>query len=245
MTKQQIMFDLDDTLIYCNKYFFYVIEQFADLLTEWFAHTGLVTKEEIRDYQMGRDTALISVSGFKSEHFPQSFIDTYIHFCDLTGRARHKKEQELLWKMGMDVYEHETEPYPYMEETLDKLAEAGHGLHLYTGGESPIQRRKIEAMGLEKYFGSNIYIRQQKNIEALEGILSKGKFQRDHTWMIGNSIRTDVVPALTAGIHAIHMQTKLEWHYNVVGIDVAPKGAFFTLELLKQVPEAIHQYLNR
>src|SRR5690606_25798300 len=143
------------------------------------------------------------------------------------------------------VYEHETEPYPHMEQTLDALAEAGHELHLYTGGEILIQRKKIERMGLERYFGSRIYIRQLKNIDALEQILSGNAFDRDRTWMIGNSIRTDVVPALTAGIHAIHMRTLQEWHYNVVQIDVQPKGAFLTLDELRDVPPAIQTFLQK
>ena len=112
------------------------------------------------------------------------------------------------------------------------------------GGELLIQRRKIERMQLERYFDTRIYIRQLKNNDALENILSSGTFDRNHTWMIGNSIRTDVVPALTAGIHAIHMRTEEEWHYNMVSIDVEPRGAFFTLDQLKDVPEAIHRYVN-
>lgn len=243
--KQQIMFDLDDTLIYCNKYFFFVVDQFVDSMTTWFRGYDIVTPESVRDIQMQRDIALIGNTGFKSEHFPQSFIDTYNHYIDLTGRKRSVVEEDFLWKLGMSVYEHETEPYPHMEQTLDALAEAGHELHLYTGGEILIQRKKIERMGLERYFGSRIYIRQLKNIDALEHILSGNAFDRDRTWMIGNSIRTDVVPALTAGIHAIHMRTLQEWHYNVVQINVQPKGAFLTLDELRDVPPAIQTFLQK
>lgn len=243
--KQQIMFDLDDTLIYCNKYFFHVIEQFVDAMTSWFGHRPPVTAQAVRDKQTEMDVALIDQTGFKSEHFPQSFLETYAYFSDLTGRARAKSEEQFLWKLGLGVYEHETEPYPNMKDTLERLADAGHELHLYTGGETKIQKRKIDAMGLEQYFGPRIYIRQLKNNEALERILAEGAFDRERTWMIGNSIRTDVVPALKAGIHAIHIRSQQEWHYNVVGIDVKPKGAFLTLEKLKEVPPAIQRYLSR
>lgn len=243
--KQHILFDLDDTLIYCNKYFFFVVDQFVDAMTTWFRGSSDASPDAIRDKQMERDIALIGRTGFKSEHFPQSFLDTYHYFSDVTGRKRSVKEQDFLWKLGLSVYDHDTEPYPNMERTLDELAEAGHELHLYTGGELLIQQRKIERMNLERYFSSRIYIRQLKNNDALEAILKDGSFDRDQTWMIGNSIRTDVVPALTAGIHAIHMRTQEEWHYNVVQIDVQPKGAFLTLDQLKDVPDAIHRYLNR
>ncbi len=243
--KQQIMFDLDDTLIHCNKYFYLVIEQFSDAMATWFGAFRDVTVKAIRDKQMELDIACVSVSGFKSEHFPQSFVDTYVHFSNLTGRGRSASETDFLWKLGLSVYEHETEPYPNMEQTLYALAEAGHELHLYTGGELLIQQRKIESLQLERYFANRIYIRQLKNNDALEDILTNGLFPRETTWMVGNSIRTDVVPALTAGIHAIHMRAQSEWTYNVIQIDVAPRGAFFTLDHLKDVPDAIYQYVNR
>lgn len=242
--KQQIMFDLDDTLIHCNKYFYLVIEQFVDAMTTWFQGYESVTADAVRDKQTDIDIAGVAVFGFKSEHFPQSFVDTYVYFSDVTGRKRSRSEEDFLWKLGLSVYEHDNEPYPNMEQTLFALADAGHELHLYTGGESAIQRRKIDKLQLDRYFGSRIYIRRLKNSEALETILSEGAFERNRTWMIGNSIRTDVVPALTAGIHAIHMKTKSEWQYNVVQIDVEPKGAFLTLDQLKDVPDAIHRYIG-
>ncbi|QAY66012.1 HAD family hydrolase [Paenibacillus protaetiae] len=243
--KQHILFDLDDTLIHCNKYFYMVIEQFVDQMTTWFAGYEEVTPDAVRDKQTEIDIAGVAVMGFKSEHFPQSFIDCYRYFSDLTGRPRSAVEEELLWKTGISVYELETEPYPQMEETLDKLASAGHELHLYTGGELLIQKRKITNMQLERYFDDRIYIRRHKNTEALEAILSGGAFDRSHTWMIGNSLRTDVVPALTAGLHAIHMLAKSEWHYNIVPLTIEPKGAFYTLERLVDVPDTIRQYVLR
>ncbi|MFX3635204.1 MAG: HAD family hydrolase [Candidatus Pristimantibacillus sp.] len=243
--KQNLFFDLDDTLIHCNKYFYFVIDQFVDVMTTWFAGYNEVTAEAVRDKQTEIDIAGIAILGFKSEHFPQSFIDSYVYFSQLTGRKRSAKEQDLLWKLGLSVYEHEHEPYPNMIETLDSLASKGHELHLYTGGEITIQQRKIESLQLERYFESRIYIRQHKTSSAMETIIAEGGFDRNQTWMIGNSIRTDVVPALTAGIHAIHMKAESEWLYNVVQIDVEPKGAFFTLNNLLDIPSTIHNYINR
>ncbi|CAH1203359.1 hypothetical protein PAECIP111893_01951 [Paenibacillus plantiphilus] len=240
--KQNILFDLDDTLIYCNRYFYFVIDQFIDSMTDYFRGFEL-SPEIIRNKQTEIDIARVHAIGFKSDHFPQSFIDTYRHFSDFVGRATSVVEEDMLWKLGRSVYEHEVEPYPYMEETLHSLASSGHELHLYTGGELLIQQRKIEKMQLQRYFGNRIYIRSHKNNEAMENILQEGGFDRSSTWMIGNSIRTDVVPALTSGIHAIHMKADSEWVYNIVGIDIVPKGAFYTLNQLNEIPDTIHSYL--
>ncbi|MBW7455926.1 HAD family hydrolase [Paenibacillus sepulcri] len=242
--KQQLLFDLDDTLIHCNRYFYLVIDQFADFMSTWFRGYG-IPSETIRSKQTEIDIAGVHAVGFMSEHFPQSFIDTYRYFTEQTGRARSVIEEDQLWKLGRSVYELEVEPYPFMEETLDTLASNGHELHLYTGGEMLIQQRKIQQMQLQRYFDTRIYVRSHKNIDAMEGILSEGGFERSSTWMIGNSLRTDVIPALTSGIHAIHMKSESEWIYNVVGIDVEPKGAFFTLHQLCDVPDKIHGYIRQ
>lgn len=241
--KQQLLFDLDDTLIYCNKFFYLVIEQFTDLMSDWFRGHN-ITAGTIRDKQTEIDIAGVHLVGFKSDHFPESFIETYRHFSDLVGRSRSIVEEDFLWKLGRSVYEHAVEPYPFMEETLDKLTSDGHELHLYTGGELLIQQRKINQIQLERYFDNRIYVRSHKNIEAMETILSEGQFDRSSTWMIGNSLRTDVIPALTSGINAIHMKTDSEWAYNIVGIDVEPKGAFITLSQLSEVPGSIHEYVQ-
>lgn len=242
--KQTLLFDLDDTLIYCNKYFFFVIEQFTDCMSDWFRGYG-VTAQEIRDKQTEIDIAGVHIVGFKSDHFPQSFVDTYLYFSDMFGRPSAPVEVDMLWKLGRSVYEFDVEPYPFMEETLFELASQGHDLHLYTGGELLIQQRKISQMQLERYFGTRIYVRSMKNSEAMAGILSEGKFDLGKTWMIGNSLRTDVIPALTNGINAIHMKTDNEWAYNIVGIDIEPKGAFLTLSQLSEIPVSIQDYVKQ
>jgi putative hydrolase of the HAD superfamily len=237
------MFDLDDTLVYCNKYFHFILDRFADEMMDWFGTAG-ITRADIAAKQTEIDIAGVQILGFKSEHFPQSFIDTYRHFQQLTGRAPSPLDEEKLWKLGNSVYELQVEPYPMMEETLESLAGNGHELHLYTGGDVLIQYKKIESMRLERYFGDRIYVRQHKNTEALEQILSAGAFDRANTWMIGNSVRTDVLPAVRCGINAVYLKQEAEWTYNVLPIDAEPSAALLTLTALPQVPPAIHDYLH-
>ncbi|HIW34541.1 MAG TPA: HAD family hydrolase [Candidatus Paenibacillus intestinavium] len=238
---QQILFDLDDTLIYCNRYFFQTIERFAQQVVSWFDNT-IITADEVKAKQATLDTLLIAETGFKSVHFPQSFIDTYHYYCHLYGRASSPVEIDTLWKLGLDVYGHETEAYPHMEDTLKQLTQQGHQLHLYTGGEQKIQLRKIQDMSLDRYFHDRIYIRQKKNIAALDELLTANSFDRERTWMIGNSIRNDIVPALSAGIHAIHVVVPDEWCYNIIDVNIEPKGQFLSVQSLQQIPPFISRY---
>jgi len=235
---QQLLFDLDDTLIYCNRYFFRAIDDFANQLVAWFSDAKL-SPQDVKDKQAAFDTELIQQSGFKSEHFPNSFIETYNYYCDKLRVPQAAAHREWLWQIGMEVYNHKTEAYPFMEETLSQLQHEGHELHLYTGGEPHIQLRKIEDMELSRFFEQRIYVRQVKNIDALEQILQQQQFERTKTWMIGNSIRNDIVPALHAGIHAIHVEIPDEWHHNIIDVNIQPRGRFLSVQSLQQIPSII------
>jgi putative hydrolase of the HAD superfamily len=236
--QQQIIFDLDDTLIYCNKYFDLILGQFADIVSEWFNEYQLPMKE-IRDKQIEIDVVGVQQVGFASRHFPESLIDTYRYFCQQFGESYDELKEMQLMKLGLSVYEQSIEPYPGMVETLDYLQTQRHELYLYTGGETVIQQRKIEQMKLADYFQDRIFIRQHKNIEALEEILTSRPFNRPNTWMIGNSLRTDISPALSAGIHAIHINHPDEWTYNIVEIPPRNDSYLYTVVSIEEVPAII------
>ncbi|WP_055108011.1 HAD family hydrolase [Paenibacillus ihumii] len=239
---QQIIFDLDDTLIHCNKYFDQILDRFASQLLEWLPAERL-TAQDIIAKQIEIDVAGVNKLGFVSSHFAASLVDTYRYFCAMIGRDTRFTEEEQLTRLGMSVYDQEVEPYPGMVDTLNLLSEQGHELHLYTGGDESIQQRKIERMKLSAYFGDRIYIRTHKNAEALEEILQSRHFKRKRTWMIGNSLRTDISPALTAGIHSIYIKHPNEWSYNLVDIKQNADTSMYTVSSLEEVPGIIAESL--
>ncbi|MFD3257436.1 HAD family hydrolase [Paenibacillus lentus] len=241
--QQQIIFDLDDTLIHCNKYFEQILDRFADQLLEWFK-SGQLTAKEILAKQIEIDVAGVKKVGFVSSHFAESLVDTYRYFSSLIGRETHLAEEEHLSRLGMSVYDQDVEPYPGMMDTLNLLREQGHELNLYTGGDEFIQQRKIERMKLSAYFDDRIYIRTHKNAEALEEILQSRYFDRRRTWMIGNSLRTDIAPALTAGINTIYIKHPNEWSYNLVDIKKKADTSMYTISSLEQVPSIIAESLS-
>lgn len=243
MKKQTLLFDMDDTLIYCNKYFVEVIQAFSALLADWFQDAG-VTSKDVKTKQSELDVACIEQYGFAAAHFPQSFLDTYEFFARRHGYQVEDTKRTLVIDLGRSVYEKEVIAFPHMNETLQKLQEDGHQLCLYTGGDAVIQQKKIEQMELRRFFADRIFIEQHKNNEALHRILQTQQFDPTRTWMIGNSIRTDIVPALENGIHTIHIPAEDEWAFNNIDINVKPQGAFLTVQTLSEVPSAIEDYWN-
>lgn len=242
MRKQNILFNLDDTLAHCNKYFGQVIEEFADHMIKWF---DSFTREEIKQKQLEIDLKSVDQHGLTSQRFPESFVHTYEHYCDLMGKKKNNADIEFLRALGFKVFQIPVEPLPYMNETLKQLKEAGHELYLHTGGDEPNQRRKIAQLELATYFEHRIFISEHKDTTALSDILKTIDADPNITWMVGNSLRTDIVPALEMNIHAIYIPAETEWKYNVVEVNVEPKGAFLTLNSLSEVPDAIHQYIMR
>lgn len=243
MKPQTILFDLDDTLVHCNKYFDLVIEQFAAQLQSWFAAAD-ISAETIKKKQLEIDTIGVNLHGFSIEHFPLSLVDTYQYFSEILDRPRSIEETDWLIQLGNSVFTKEVEPYPFMLETLEKLRLEGHRLYLYTGGVDAVQLKKVAAMRLETYFENRIFIRKHKNKAALEEIIVQQQFDRSQTWMIGNSLRTDILPSLEAGIHSIYVPAITEWEYNIIEIKITPKGAYLTVPTLNEVPEAMHRYLQ-
>ncbi len=242
MKRQHIIFNLDDTLVHCNKYFVQVINRFADQMTDWFPG---IPREQVKQKQLEIDLRSVDKNGLTTEHFPQSFVDTYKYYCELAGREAEETKIDALRRLGESVFQIPVEPLPYMYETLERLKAEGHELYLHTGGDEANQRRKIAQLELAAYFDNRVFVSQYKDTAALEKILKQMKFDRDSTWMVGNSLRTDIVPAVELGIHAIHIPAKLEWEYNVVEVKSEPKGAFLTLNSLQEVPDAIHEYLKQ
>ncbi|MGG3892053.1 HAD family hydrolase [Metabacillus fastidiosus] len=241
MEKQNILFNLDDTLSYCNRYFNLVIGEFADQMTTWF---DSITREEIKQKQLQIDVEAISQHGLKSERFPESFVGTYKYFCDLTGKEKKNDEIQYLRKLGLKVFEIPVEPIPYMNETLQLLKEEGHELYLHTGGDEANQRRKIAQLELATYFENRVFISEHKDTTALSDILKTINANPKVTWMIGNSLRTDIVPALEMNIHAVYIPAETEWQYNVVEVNVEHSSSFLTVNSLQEVPDVIYKCIN-
>lgn len=241
MQKQNIIFNLDDTLIECNKYFHLVNEQYAALMKEWFPG---IPADTVRAKQVEYDLAVVDKNGLTVDHVSQSFMSAYGFFCKETGKTPRQEEVHRLEELGNSVFTMPVEPLPHMYETLEELKAAGHELYLHTGGEEKNQWRKITQLQLAAYFDNRVFISRHKDVEALAKIMDRMEFNPAVTWMVGNSLRTDILPGLEQGINVIYIPAPNEWHYNVVDITVQPKGAFLTLGSLNQVPDAILGYIR-
>ncbi len=243
MKNTTILFDLDDTLIHCNKYYKMVIQQFCVLMLDWFRDYPL-THDEIIGKQHEIDIDGIELYGFKAERFPLSFVETYLFFIRYFTRLSLPTEQQQLLQLGYSVYDFRPEPYPHMIETLSRLQASGCQLCLYSGGDYANQLRRLHLAGLSPYFQDRIFVTAYKNIDYMNHLILHQKFERDATWMIGNSLKTDILPAIHSGIHCIYIPTEQEWSYNHATIDITPVNGYYQISSLVEVPSTIHSHYH-
>jgi putative hydrolase of the HAD superfamily len=98
---------------------------------------------------------------------------------------------------------------PDVPQTLEYLG-GRHRLILMTKGAVAEQTGKIERSGLKEYFAATEIV-AEKDLAAYEALIEKHKLARDSTWMIGNSPRSDINPALAAGLHAVFVPHGNTW----------------------------------
>ena len=96
-----------------------------------------------------------------------------------------------------------------MEETVAQLSER-HNLTIFTKGDHEEQRLKIDRSGLGRYF-EHAAIVKEKNKAAYEDLAQQRKFHHRRTWMIGNSPKSDINPALAAGLNAVFVPHARTW----------------------------------
>jgi putative hydrolase of the HAD superfamily len=117
------------------------------------------------------------------------------------------------------VADHPVELLPQVPETLQYLADRHH-LILVTKGAIVEQTGKIERSGLKEYFAATEIV-AEKDVAAYEGIVEKYELTHDSTWMIGNSPKSDINPALATGLNAVFIPHGDTWVLEHAEVDSA------------------------
>jgi putative hydrolase of the HAD superfamily len=108
-------------------------------------------------------------------------------------------------------------------ETLEYLTHRGHHLVVMTKGNITEQSSKVERSGLKHYFTA-VEIVAEKTVSAYCGIIDKYSFAPETTWMVGNSPRSDINPALAAGINAVFVPHDNTWILEHESVNPTPAG---------------------
>jgi putative hydrolase of the HAD superfamily len=200
-SRQHLIFDADDTLWENNIYFERAFDEFCDYL----GHSSL-TPDEIRSILDDIEIVNNRIHGYGAVNFGRNLSQCYLRLAE---RAVDEHDLDRVKAMAHQILEQEVELMPGVTETLPFLAER-HELTLFTKGNPEEQNRKIDLSGLRPLF-AHCEVVKEKNREAYLRLAEVRGFDHLHTWMIGNSPKSDINPALAAGLRAVFVPHARTW----------------------------------
>jgi putative hydrolase of the HAD superfamily len=200
-SRQHLIFDADDTLWENNIYFERAFDEFVAYLN----HSSL-TPVEVRTILDEIETENNKIHGYGAVNFGRNLSQCYLRLAE---RAIDEHDLKRVTAFAHQILSQEVELMEGVAETLPFLAER-HELTLFTKGEPMEQNRKIDLSGLRPLFAHCVVVKE-KNRQAYIELARAREFDLEHTWMIGNSPRSDINPALEAGMGAVFVPHELTW----------------------------------
>jgi putative hydrolase of the HAD superfamily len=214
-----LIFDADDTLWENNRIFEEVIADFID----WLDHPSL-DRAGVRRVLDDVARANIKVHGYGTRVFIRSLEDGY---RSLAPRAVRQADLDAIAELVRRLTWEELEIIDGVPETLAALA-ARHDLLLLTKGDDAEQRRKIAVSGLGEHFRAAVVVRE-KDADAYRSVVADHALDPATTWMIGNSPRSDILPALDAGLRAVFLPHQHTWVLEQAELPTDGDGRLLTL----------------
>lgn len=198
-----IAFDADDTLWHNERFFRLTQDRFAELLAD---HAGT---DHLRERLAAAERRNLGHYGFGIKGFVLSMIETAIEVTEDRVPARVIRE---LIEAGQEMLRHPIELLPHARETVEALAES-HRILLVTKGDLLDQERKLAQSGLGDLFQA-VEIVSDKTEATYRDIFRRHGVAPDGAMMVGNSLRSDVLPVLATGGWGVHVPHDLTWAYE-------------------------------
>jgi putative hydrolase of the HAD superfamily len=219
MTRQHLIIDADDTLWENNIYF----ERAFDAFVDYLAHSSLAP-QQVRDVVDEIETANARVHGYGSVNFGRNLQQCYERLAE-----RDVRDDDLRVVLGFaeKILEAPMEVIDGVPETLEYLA-SRHDLTLFTKGHPEEQKLKIDRSDLAIWFGHTAIVRE-KDAAAYRELVAAREMDPERTWMIGNSPKSDINPALEAGLNAVFVPHQHTWVLEKQEIRCGP-GRLLTLD---------------
>jgi putative hydrolase of the HAD superfamily len=215
LLSQTLLIDADDTLWENNIYFERAIARFISFLNHREFSPGQV-REVLNDVER----ECIVTHGYGLHSFAHALVRT---FERLSVEPVTPELHERINSFAHTIADHSVEILPEVPETLQYLSQRHHVI-LVTKGAIAEQTGKVERSGLKQYFAA-VEILAEKDVAAYQAIIEKYDLAHDSTWMVGNSPKSDINPALGAGLHAVFVPHGDTWilEHDVVKEAVPPQ----------------------
>lgn len=218
--RQSLIVDADDTLWENNIYFERAFDAFVDYLSH-----STMNPRQVRDVLDEIEAANAKVHGYGSKNFGRNLQQVYQHLCE---REIAADDLPKVMSFAERILEQEIEIIDGVPETLEYLA-SRHDLTLYTKGHPDEQKMKVDRSGLGIYFGHTAIVKE-KDAAAYRALVAERDLNPATTWMIGNSPKSDINPALEAGLNAVFVPHAHTWALEKQDIRHVGPGQLLEIE---------------
>ncbi len=213
MTPKIIAFDADDTLWHNEPYFDEAQERFCVLFQDYASHQdilGLILNHQVNN---------LPLYGFGIKAFTLSMIETAL---ELTNHEISGKGIEQILAIGKNLLQKPVELLPNVLSVLERL-KGKYKLVVATKGDLKDQHRKLHDSGIGAFF-HHIEVMSDKTELDYQKMLGRLDCQPEDFLMIGNSLKSDVLPILNIGGHAIHIPYHTTWEYEKIDFEIEHKN---------------------
>lgn len=204
-----IAFDADDTLWHNEPYFDEAQERFCQLFQDF------ASSQEILGSILNHQVKNLPLYGFGIKAFTLSMIETALQ---LTNHNISGKGIEQIMGIGKDLLQKPVELLPNVEAVLSEL-KGKYKLIVATKGDLKDQHRKLHDSGIGAYF-HHIEVLSDKTELDYEKMLGRLDLQAEEFLMIGNSLKSDVLPILNLDGYAIHIPYRTTWEYEKIDFEI-------------------------
>ena len=210
-----VAFDGDDTLWHNETHFNFTQAALRDLLR------GHAPNADVDARLFETEMANLSLYGYGIKSFTLSMIETALEITDGTIPASDLK---VILDWGKRMLREPTELLEGVRETLLGMSQ-NHQLLLITKGDLFDQESKLARSGLGELF-LGVEILSEKNAETYRGVFTRRGIKPEDFVMVGNSLRSDVVPVVGLGARAVHIPYEVTWHHEHVPEDELPASGW-------------------
>ena len=230
-TQTIIAFDADDTLWKTQPHYDQVEAKLLGILTPY---SDLDTINA-RLYDVQR--ANMQLFGYGAKSFMLSMIETAIQLSD---GAVHGSEIQRILDLGRDLLRYPIEPLPDVVEVLTELKQRGHRLVLLTKGDLLDQESKLARSGLGDFF-DHVEIVSEKDEPTYRRLFARLGATPENFVMVGNSLKSDILPVAKLGFPAIHVPYHANWIHEHVPAEQLVELEFRAVTALREVLDYVRQ----
>ncbi len=225
-----IAFDADDTLWHNEPLYSEAQEKLVTLLTDY------ADRETVNRQLFKTEMSNLKNYGYGIKSFTLSMIETAINLSQ--GEIQGAEIQKIL-ASAREMITHQTQVLDHAVETIHTLAKS-YRLMLLTKGDLLDQEVKLEQAGIGQYF-QYVEVVSHKNKQTYAGLLARYNIDPQRFLMVGNSLKSDVLPVVELGGHGVHIPYHITWEHEQVEHHPEEHNGYYELEHIGQLPALVER----